>query len=61
MTRTTIHPLAVKTLDQQFRCPVLSENTIRHMVSEILQKLHVNNRAEAAAYAIREGLITPGS
>lgn len=39
----------------------LSENTIKHIVSEILQKLHVNNRAEAAAYVIKEGLIAPGS
>ena len=39
----------------------LSENTIKHIVSEILQKLRVNNRAEAVAYAMKEGLIAPGS
>jgi NarL family two-component system response regulator LiaR len=38
----------------------LSENTVKHMVSEIIQKLHVNNRAEAIAYVMREGLIMPG-
>lgn len=40
---------------------VLSENTIKHKVSEIFQKLHVKNRAEAVAYAMREGLIAPDS
>jgi NarL family two-component system response regulator LiaR len=40
---------------------VLSENTIKHRVSEIFQKLHVKNRAEAVAYAMREGLIAPDS
>lgn len=38
-----------------------SENTVKHMVSEIIQKLHVNNRAEAVAYALKAGLITPDS
>jgi NarL family two-component system response regulator LiaR len=40
---------------------VLSENTIKHRVSDIFQKLHVKNRAEAVAYAMREGLIAPDS
>lgn len=39
----------------------LSENTIKHAISDILQKLQVNNRTEAVTYAIREGLIAPGS
>ena len=39
----------------------LSENTIKHRVSEILQKLRVKNRAEAVVYAMKEGLIAPGS
>jgi NarL family two-component system response regulator LiaR len=39
----------------------LSESTVKHLVSEIIQKLHVNNRAEAVAYVMKEGLITPGS
>ena len=36
-----------------------SEHTVKHMVSEIIQKLHVKNRAEAAAYAVKAALITP--
>ncbi|MFQ5853358.1 MAG: response regulator [Candidatus Binatia bacterium] len=36
----------------------LSEQTIKNNLSVIFQKLHVNNRAEAAASAIREGLIS---
>lgn len=35
----------------------LSEQTVKNKLSIIFQKLHVNNRAEAAASAIREGLI----
>jgi NarL family two-component system response regulator LiaR len=36
----------------------LSEQTIKNNLSVIFQKLHVNNRAEAAARAIEEGLIS---
>ncbi len=35
-----------------------SEQTIKNKLSIIFQKLHVNNRAEAVASAIREGLIS---
>jgi DNA-binding NarL/FixJ family response regulator len=35
-----------------------SEQTIKNKLSIIFQKLHVNNRAEATASAIREGLIS---
>ncbi|OEG00109.1 DNA-binding response regulator [Vulcanibacillus modesticaldus] len=35
---------------------VLSEKTVRNYVSQILAKLEVNNRAEAAAYAVRNHL-----
>jgi len=37
-----------------------SEQTITKNLSRVFQKLHVNNRTEAAAYAIREGLISMG-
>lgn len=33
----------------------ISENTVRNHVRSILEKLHVNNRVQAAAYAMREG------
>ncbi|AEB12311.1 response regulator [Marinithermus hydrothermalis] len=34
----------------------LSEKTVRNRLSEIFAKLHLNNRTQAALYAIREGL-----
>ncbi|MCK4451532.1 MAG: response regulator transcription factor [Anaerolineae bacterium] len=36
----------------------LSEQTIKNKLSIVFQKFHVNNRAEAVAFAIREGLIS---
>lgn len=35
----------------------ISENTVRNHVRNILEKLHVSNRVQAAAYAVREGFI----
>lgn len=35
----------------------ISENTVRNHVRNILEKLHLTNRVQAAAYAIREGYI----
>ncbi len=34
----------------------ISEKTVRNRLSEIFAKLHLNNRTQAALYAIREGL-----
>jgi DNA-binding NarL/FixJ family response regulator len=34
----------------------VSENTVKYHMKNILQKLHLHNRAEAAAYAVRTGL-----
>ncbi len=34
----------------------LSDHTVKKQLSNILQKLHLKNRAQAAAYAIRKGL-----
>ena len=36
----------------------LSEQTIKNKLSIVFQKFHVNNRAEAVTFAIREGLIS---
>jgi DNA-binding NarL/FixJ family response regulator len=36
----------------------LSERTIKYHMGEILERLHVKNRAEAIAYAVRAGLAT---
>jgi DNA-binding NarL/FixJ family response regulator len=35
----------------------LSENTIKKHLHNILEKFHLNNRVEAAVYAVREGLV----
>ena len=35
----------------------LSENTIKKYLHNILEKLHLNNRVEAAIFAVREGLV----
>lgn len=38
----------------------ISERTVRTHVSNILDKLHLTNRTQAALYALREGLTRPG-
>jgi DNA-binding NarL/FixJ family response regulator len=35
----------------------IAENTVKNHLRNILAKLHLSNRVEAAAYALREGLI----
>jgi NarL family two-component system response regulator LiaR len=35
----------------------ISEGTVRTHISHILQKLHLDNRAQAVLYAVREGLV----
>lgn len=35
----------------------LSENTIKYHLKNILQKLHLHNRAQAVAYALKSGLL----
>ncbi len=37
----------------------ISENTVHYHVKNILAKLHLRNRAQVVAYAVREGLIGP--
>jgi DNA-binding NarL/FixJ family response regulator len=39
----------------------LSENTVKHHTSNIFQKLHVRHRSQAAAEAVRRGLVAPPS
>jgi DNA-binding NarL/FixJ family response regulator len=36
---------------------VISENTVKKHLHNILEKFHLNNRVEAAMYAVREGLV----
>ncbi len=38
---------------------VLSEKTVKTHVSNILQKLHLSDRTQAALYAVRRGLVDP--
>lgn len=35
----------------------ISENTVKKYLHNILEKLHLNNRVEAAIYAVKEGLV----
>jgi two-component system, NarL family, nitrate/nitrite response regulator NarL len=37
----------------------ISENTVKNHLKNILEKLHLENRVQAATYALREGLISP--
>ncbi len=37
----------------------IAENTVKVHLRNILEKLHLKNRAEAAAYAVRTGLVSP--
>jgi DNA-binding NarL/FixJ family response regulator len=38
----------------------IAENTVKNHLRNILEKLHLQNRAQAAAYAVREGLVDNG-
>ena len=38
----------------------VSENTIKFHVRNILDKLHLHNRAQAVSFALRKGLVNPG-
>lgn len=40
---------------------VITERTVKYHMSEILQKLHLQNRAQVIAYAVRTGLVTDKS
>jgi len=35
----------------------LSEQTVKKQLSNVMQKLHINNRVQAAVYAVRKGLV----
>ena len=35
----------------------LSDQTVKKQLSEVMQKLHLNNRVQAAVYAVRQGLV----
>ena len=38
---------------------IVSENTIKYHLRNILNKLHLQNRAQVIAYALRHGLVNP--
>ena len=40
---------------------LLAENTVKRYVKSILEKLHVENRVQAAVFAVREDLVAPSS
>lgn len=37
----------------------ITEGTVKNHVHNALRKLHLDNRAQAAAYIVRQGLATP--
>lgn len=39
----------------------ISENTVKTHLRNIMEKLHLSNRSQAAAYAIKKGLISPST
>jgi len=39
----------------------IAENTVKNHLKNILEKLHLQNRVQAATYALREGLVAPPS
>lgn len=39
----------------------ISENTIKYHLRNILDKLHLQNRAQVIAYAVRQGLVDPSN
>ena len=38
---------------------IVTENTVKYHLRNILDKLHLNNRAQVVAYAMRHGLVPP--
>lgn len=38
----------------------ISENTVKNHIRNILEKLHLENRVQAAVYALRQGVAQPG-
>ena len=48
------------TSNRELAAPLfVSENTVKYHLRNILQKLHVQNRAQVIAYAVRHGLVEP--
>ena len=37
----------------------ISENTVKNHLKNIMEKLHLENRVQVVAYALREGLVRP--
>jgi DNA-binding NarL/FixJ family response regulator len=54
LLRLVASGLSNKLIGQQLG---ISENTVKYHMKQILQKLRLQNRAEAAAYAVRNGLV----
>jgi len=55
-----LRQLSVGASNQQIaKVLFISENTVRNHVRNILEKLHLANRVQAAAYAVREGYTLP--
>jgi len=53
--------VAGKTNKQIAATLVITENTVKNHLSNILDKLHLQNRIQAAVYAVRQGLVANAS
>jgi len=53
--------VAGKTNRQIAATLVITENTVKNHLSNILDKLHLQNRIQAAVYAVRQGLVANAS
>lgn len=51
------HGLSNKAIAQRLS---ISENTVKYHIKHILQKMHLSNRAEAAAFAVQKGFVNLG-
>ena len=39
----------------------ISENTVKYHMGEIIERLHVKNREQVVAYALRSGMVRRGT
>ncbi len=54
LLRLLAHGLSNKAIAQRLS---ISENTVKYHIKHILQKTHLSNRAEAAAFAVQKGFV----
>ena len=56
--REVVTALARGESNREISCSLyISENTVRNHIANIYKKLHINDRAQAALYAVRRGMV----